>query len=51
MINVLKNDASTVFNWLDEFKRRPTDINDEACNGRPKSGTDEEIIDSIMIWF
>jgi histone-lysine N-methyltransferase SETMAR len=50
MVNVLGNDApsrATVFNWLAEFKRGRSTIDDEPRSGRPKTATTEEIIEYV----
>lgn len=46
MVNILGRDTPSlaiVLNWLAEFKRYHTDINNEARIGRPKTATNDKV--------
>jgi len=38
---------STTKNWAAEFKHGPTSLEDDPCEGRPKSATTSEIIEQV----
>lgn len=38
---------STISFWANNFKRDRTSISDESCSGRPKTATNNEMVDKI----